>query len=274
MNTNLTDEGEKVVVEANRRFTNRLLVLASFFGIANAGALFAIYLGVQSAAQATVSARMQEQIQGTVDVLQQVVSEALTELGEAREQAGSARANLEAIELRVSSLSAALSDIGPNEQKLLAAAEVLKALGTSGDLGDIVVRIDALEDSSKNVAFSAADHGAAWTPYPPRDGFQYRDFSYGKSSDGFIHLSGLMSGCPNQDTPIFTLPSEYRPESTQLLSTYSTRSYISMVLVNPAGEVFFWDTSRSRVSTEKSCDQLANNEKWLSLHGLKFHVSN
>ncbi len=116
-------------------------------------------------------------------------------------------------------------------------------------------------------------YGPGWSSYPGDANFTYQNFSYAKTQDGFIHLSGLMSGCESQSIPIFTLPDGYRPTNTQILSNYSSGAYMGLVLIQPDGRVFFWQSDRQRAGLE-DCSSLPIGSRWLSLAGLSFHISN
>lgn len=138
--TKISAEGELVIKEAERRFVKRIKFAASIFGIANLGALVAIFFGAKSAAEATVSA----QITSSTTILQEAVSDGLSQIGNVREQYGAAQAEVETFRANITALRESLRTI-ESRDNVEAVASIIEALGESTDIEDILRRLTVLE---------------------------------------------------------------------------------------------------------------------------------
>lgn len=132
----------------------------------------------------------------------------------------------------------------------------------------------ALISGDKSLFIRPTSYGPGWSSYPKGGRFEYENFQYSKSADGYVQLTGLMSGCPSQSVPIFSIPIGYRPKSTQIFANYAGNSTMGMVIVDPKGDVYLWKTERDGSNSNGECDKLPIGQKWLSLAGLRFHISN
>lgn len=116
---------------------------------------------------------------------------------------------------------------------------------------------------------------AGWTVYAS-DRANYQPFRYGKNRDGLVFLTGMMSGCPSSEIPVFELPANYRPAGDHIFmvpAAYGAAVVMGHVYILD-GRVMFYAAHRPWKTQEVGCD-LANypTQSWLSLSGIVFPAS-
>ena len=113
-------------------------------------------------------------------------------------------------------------------------------------------RLEILERSrGSDEAFIDATYLNSWVDY---NATTHNKGGYFKSTDGIVHLQGMVkSGTIN--TPIFTLPTGYRPAKT-LLFTVPSNGAFGVLEVQTDGDV---------VAT-------TGNNTYVSLEGIRFRV--
>jgi hypothetical protein len=80
----------------------------------------------------------------------------------------------------------------------------------------------------------------SWSNY----GSPYASGQYTKTSDGIVHLKGLIRlGTNTYDTPIATLPAGFRPKYRLLFTTMQNNDAYSRLDILPSGQVRYMGTS-------------------------------
>jgi len=98
-------------------------------------------------------------------------------------------------------------------------------------------RLDALESG---IEWHEADLAPSWTVYG-----SYQPFVYGRTNDGLVLLTGMMSGCASRETPVFVLPVGFRPPKRQIFEVAAVRGgaiSIGHVYVHADGRVIFYES--------------------------------
>lgn len=111
-----------------------------------------------------------------------------------------------------------------------------------------------------------------WAGYAP-----FGPFRYWKSAEGVVHLDGLMSGCPQSDGVIFTLPKGYRPKNHLVFPQIGTDNLTVRVDIKANGIVnYHWspvyghNPTDGADSARNKCQNAGNARRWMSLTGISF----
>ena len=139
----LTNDGEKIASEVERRMWSKVSWIAGLFGIANLAALAGIYFGAVSAAEQAISARTSN----SLEILHEVVSEAQSEIGDARQLIGVTEGQMLSVQVRLNHISESLTNIGDDTSRIENAAILLTAIDENPNLSSLLTRIPELEAS-------------------------------------------------------------------------------------------------------------------------------
>lgn len=152
--------------------------------------------------------------------------------------------------------------------------EIKKKYSTAEDRANAVLEcLESLASASDNVTerppteklkFVKPDtYGPTWSTYSSG----YRNFEYSKDANGMVYFRGMMNGCPNSMSSVFSLPEGYRPSYRLIFSSMGGPGNAhARVDVTPEGKVYFmWSALTS------TCPALSGKSKWwLSLEGISF----
>lgn len=144
----------------------------------------------------------------------------------------------------------------------------------------VLSRLDAISMRLKKLEQPVAPEKLDWIRASVSDGWKaygdasgawssgYTPFHYTKTKTGLVILTGMMSGCANRNSPVFTLPENFRPARTHIFTPAALvggKVGIAHVYVQPNGQIMFFE-----IYTMANCDKNNITSNWLSLSGVSF----
>lgn len=146
---------------------------------------------------------------------------------------------------------------------------MIGAIAQAGDaiLDTIVATKDRLDELESDIEWQNPELENGWTVYGA-----YQPFVYGKTKEGLVILSGMMSGCAKRGVPVFVLPDGYTPSMRQIFTVSAVQGgdySIGQVYIYVDGRVIFYEAYQPW--GKKTCDVLNQpSASWMSLSGVIF----
>ena len=109
--------------------------------------------------------------------------------------------------------------------------------GPQGPMGP--VGTPGLDSGWNNLGYAGQAPLTGETPYDPT-GKTWHTGRFRRDAAGCVFLEGLLTGAtPSLTVPLFVLPVGYRPAFTQLFGVFSATTVVSIIRVEPNGNVYF-----------------------------------